>query len=64
MDRDSLGSRIRGSKRRPARMGVVKTRSWSVPLGCRGRGNEDEGKEDGRLTGSWKNRVYSDSVER
>lgn len=45
-------------------MGVAKTRSWSVPLGCRGRGNEDEGKEDGCLTGSWKNRVYSDSVER
>lgn len=63
MDRCSLGSRTRGSKRRLVRMGVANARSWSIPSGCRGRSNENEGKEDGRLTGSWKNRVYSDWVE-
>lgn len=50
MDRGSLGSRLKGSKRRPVRMGVTKTRSWSVPSGCLGRrSNENEGKEDDRV---------------
>lgn len=38
-------------------MGVASV--GSVPWGCRGRGNEYEGKEGDRLTGTWKNRARS-----